>query len=73
MNDSSARSSSDSLVDSVADWLMNQALVGCQPDELLEGCSQRLFSAGIALWRSNLAFSILHPQYSALSYTWYRD
>jgi adenylate cyclase len=63
----------DALIDSVADWLMDRALVGSEPGPLLEGCAQRLVSAGIPLWRAHLAFNTLHPQYRALGYTWYRD
>ena len=73
MNDVGPSKSGEALIDAVADWLMEQALLGCQLGPLVEGCAERLLSAGIPLWRTSLGFNILHPQYNALNYTWFRE
>ena len=61
------------LVDSVAEWLMTQALGETPMEALMEGCCQRLRAAGIPLLRTHLAFRTLHPLFSAVTMTWWRD
>lgn len=61
------------LIDSVADWLMTQALGEAEVEGLLEGCCDRLLAAGIPLWRGYLTFRTLHPLFRAISLTWRRD
>ena len=61
----------DSVVDSVADWLMNQALAGGDtvPDLLL-GCCERLRASGVPVWRANMSYRTLHPQFQGLTIIW---
>jgi len=66
-------SGGNTLVDSVADWLMEQALGTPDVERLLDQCSLRLNAAGIPVWRANIGFQILHPLYRAMSFTWYRE
>jgi len=42
----------NSLIGTVADWLMNQALGTASLEDLLTECSLRLNAAGVPLWRS---------------------
>ena len=62
----------NSLIDAVADWLMDQALGTASLEDLLTECSLRLNAAGVPLWRSAIAFQTLHPLYEAVSLIWYR-
>ena len=67
-------SAGDSLIDTVADWLMAQALVpDAGLDALVSGCCTRLAAAGIPLWRGHVAFRTLHPLFEAMAHTWQRD
>jgi adenylate cyclase len=61
------------LIDTVADWLMTQALAETDIERVAEGCFNRLRAAGIPLWRANIAFNTLHPLVAAVSLSWYRD
>jgi adenylate cyclase len=63
----------NSLVNAIADWLMEQALGSTSAEQLLEQCSLRLDAAGIPLFRTSIGFQILHPLYQAVSLIWYRD
>ena len=60
------------LVDRVADWLMNMALQTTDLETIVEGCCERLSAAGLPLVRIHLSFSMLHPLYSAMGFTWRR-
>ncbi len=61
----------DSVIDSVADWLMTHALTGTRSvPELLQGCCDRLRAGGVPVWRANLSYRTLHPQFQGLSITW---
>jgi adenylate cyclase len=66
-------SQGNSLIDAVADWLMNQALGTAKLEDLLTECSLRLNVAGVPLWRTTIAFQTLHPLYQAVSLIWYRE
>tara|TARA_B100000315_G_scaffold211376_2_gene208120 strand:+ start:736 stop:1995 length:1260 start_codon:yes stop_codon:yes gene_type:complete len=68
-----APSGGNTLVDTVADWLMEQALGTTSVENLLDQCSLRLNAAGIPVWRANIGFQILHPLYHAMSLTWNRE
>ncbi len=61
----------DSVVDSVADWLMAQALAGSNtvPD-LLHGCCERLRASGVPVWRANMSYQTLHPQFQGMTIIW---
>jgi len=51
--------SSAVLIDSVADWLMSQALGEGDVHDIVGGCCDRLLAAGIPLWRGFVSFRIL--------------
>ena len=62
------------LIDTVADWLMDQALMGAPSvEQIVDGCCARLSAAGIPLWRSYVAFRTLHPLLSVVAVDWTRD
>ncbi|WP_417453341.1 adenylate/guanylate cyclase domain-containing protein [Kiloniella sp.] len=60
----------DSLIGSVVDWVMAQALRDTTIEQLFEGCCLRLRSAGLPIARGYIAFRTLHPLYSAVGLTW---
>ena len=60
----------DSLIGSVVDWVMAQALRDTTIEALFEGCCLRLRSAGLPIARGYIAFRTLHPLYSAMGLTW---
>lgn len=64
---------SAALMDSVADWLMSQALGEGDVQDIVGGCCDRLLAAGIPLWRVFVSFRILHPKFASVSIIWRRD
>ncbi|TPK69011.1 adenylate/guanylate cyclase domain-containing protein [Mesorhizobium sp. B2-3-3] len=60
------------LMDKVADWLTQSALAGNDLETLIKGFCERLAAAGLPLKRVHLSFSMLHPLYDALGFTWLR-
>ncbi|TIP82478.1 MAG: adenylate/guanylate cyclase domain-containing protein, partial [Mesorhizobium sp.] len=60
------------LMDKVADWLTQSALAGDALETLVRGFCERLAAAGLPLKRVHLSFSMLHPLYDALGFTWLR-
>jgi adenylate cyclase len=62
----------DSLVSSVAEWLIDQAL--SEPDivEMFEGLCRRLHGIGIPLARARLTWPTLHPLFQAETILWVR-
>jgi adenylate cyclase len=60
------------LMDKVADWLTQSALAGNDLETLVKGFCERLAAAGLPLVRVHLSFSMLHPLYDALGFTWLR-
>lgn len=60
------------LIDTVADWLMAQALGESRVENLVEGCCNRLRAAGIPLWRALLSFRTLHPLFDSVWLIWRR-
>lgn len=63
---------STTLIDKVADWLMNQALEDSELEAVVRGCCDRISAAGVPLARANFSFSVLHPLYRAMGFTWLR-
>ncbi len=63
---------SETLINELADWLKKAALRGEDLDTLCAGTFERLSAAGMPLLRANVGFSVLHPLYDALSFTWRR-
>ena len=64
---------SPTLVDGVAAWLKESALKGADLESIATETCERLAAVGIPLVRVHLTFSMLHPLYNALSFTWQRN
>jgi adenylate cyclase len=60
------------LLDRVADWLTQSALAGEDLETIVRGLCERLAAAGLPMRRVHLSFSMLHPLYDALGFTWER-
>lgn len=63
---------SESLIERVSHWLQQSALRGSDLEALVHGLCERLAAAGVPLLRVHLSFSMLHPLYDALGFTWIR-
>ncbi|MGH6932906.1 MAG: adenylate/guanylate cyclase domain-containing protein, partial [Dongiaceae bacterium] len=63
---------SASLVQRAADWLTAQALADSDLQTVVRGCYDRLYAAGVPIARGHMTFSMLHPLYRAVGYTWRR-
>jgi len=63
---------SESLIERVSLWLQQSALKGTDLETLVHGLCERLAAAGVPLLRVHLSFSMLHPLYDALGFTWVR-
>jgi adenylate cyclase len=61
------------LMDKVADWLSHSSLAGDDLEVMVRGFCERLAAAGLPLVRVHLSFSMLHPLYDALGFTWERS
>ena len=60
------------LMEKVADWLTHSSLAGDELEAMVRGVCERLAAAGLPLVRVHLSFSMLHPLYDALGFTWER-
>ncbi|ATU95910.1 adenylate/guanylate cyclase domain-containing protein (plasmid) [Phyllobacterium zundukense] len=60
------------LLDKVADWLTQSSLAGDNLETIVRGFCERIAAAGLPIARVNLSFSMLHPLYDALGFTWKR-
>lgn len=67
-----ASAASRALVERAADWLMAEALKDAELESIVRGCCERLHAAGVPIARVQLSFSMLHPLYQAVGYTWRR-
>ena len=63
---------SETLIDGVSAWLRQSALKGADLETIVTETCERLAAVGIPLVRVHLSFSMLHPLYDALSFTWQR-
>jgi adenylate cyclase len=61
------------LIDATADWLMTQALGDTGMEQLVEGCCQRLWAAGVPLGRAMIGYRTLHPLFTGVAHIWRRD
>ena len=61
------------LLDKVADWLTQSSLAGDNLETIVQGFCERIAAAGLPIARVNLSFSMLHPLYDALGFTWKRS
>ena len=59
------------LIDSLADWLVGQALRDAPLDTIYEGTCTQLYAAGIPVTRGQVAFRVLHPLFDAQSLRWH--
>lgn len=73
MSESQRPAASGILIDSIANWLMQEALAERDLEPVVTSCCERLQAAGIPLRRAYFAFSVLHPLYAAIGITWMRD
>jgi len=60
------------LMDKVADWLTQSSLQGDDLETLMRGFCERLAATGLPVSRVHVTFSMLHPLYDALGFTWER-
>ena len=67
-----ASAASRTLVDRAADWLMAQTLRDADLEAIVRGSCERLHGAGVPLARVQFSFSVLHPLYRGVGYTWRR-
>lgn len=63
---------SSHLLDRVSNWLKHAALNGDTLENIVTGFCERLAASGMPLRRIHLSFSMLHPLYDALGFTWVR-
>ena len=63
---------SPALIERVSKWLKQTALNGADLDTIVEGFCERMAASGLPLVRVHLSFSMLHPLYDALGFTWQR-
>ena len=60
------------LMDRVADWLTQSSLADDDLETMIRGFCERLAATGLPLARVHMTFSMLHPLYDALGFTWER-
>ncbi|MGI9394078.1 MAG: adenylate/guanylate cyclase domain-containing protein [Boseongicola sp.] len=63
---------SKTLIDGVSAWLKEEAMKAPDLEAIVTETCDRLSAIGIPLIRVHLSFSMLHPLYDALSFTWVR-
>lgn len=63
---------SPTLIEGVASWLKQSALNDADLETIARETCERLAAVGIPLVRVHLSFSMLHPLYTALSFSWQR-
>ncbi|MEJ1157621.1 adenylate/guanylate cyclase domain-containing protein [Prosthecomicrobium sp. N25] len=68
----SKRGESPVLVAKLSEWLMRSSLQGLDLESLVRGFCDRIYAAGLPVDRINLTFSMLHPLYRAMGFTWRR-
>jgi adenylate cyclase len=56
----------------VTEWLFEQTLEDLDLPSLVAGCCERLWAAGVPMWRFNASLPTLHPLYVATSMRWVR-
>ena len=61
------------LIDSLADWLISQALRDTPLEDIYGGTCRQLYAAGIPVARGHVAFRVLHPLFQAQSLRWERN
>jgi adenylate cyclase len=64
------RGESSVLIRKLSEWLMRSSLQGLDLENLVRGFCDRVYAAGLPVSRINLTFSMLHPLYRAMGFTW---
>ena len=59
------------MIETVSDWLLEQSLLAPPIDRLVPALADQVRAAGIPVDRIHLATNILHPQFTAISFTWW--
>ncbi|MEO1249189.1 MAG: hypothetical protein AAFW76_05040, partial [Pseudomonadota bacterium] len=57
----------------IGQWLAEMALQAAPFDDLMTGFMERLADIGFTISRFHLSGSTLHPEFVAISHTWWRD
>ncbi|MFK0684511.1 adenylate/guanylate cyclase domain-containing protein [Ochrobactrum sp. BD67] len=60
------------LLDKAAEWLTRSSMAGETLQTILLGFCERLAAAGLPVARAHMTFSMLHPLYDAVGFTWHR-
>lgn len=60
------------LLDQATDWLARAAMAGETLETIVRGYCERITAAGLPLARAHLSFSMLHPLYDGVGFTWHR-
>jgi adenylate cyclase len=63
---------SPTLIEGVSSWLKQSTLNNTDLETIVRETCERLAAVGIPLVRVHLSFSMLHPLYTSLSFTWRR-
>ena len=58
-------------VDTIRNWLLEQSLLAPPVERLVPALADQLRSAGLPVDRLHVATNILHPQFNAVSVTWW--
>lgn len=72
MNTASRSAASRTLLKLATQWLMDQALAETSLKDVVNGLCERLLAAGVPIARAHVSFSVLHPLYRSIGYTWWR-
>lgn len=71
-HDSSAPDADGHISSPFVDWLLREAWLIEDPQDLTRQIAERLVEAGVAIRRLNTLFWALHPEYAGVSYLWRR-
>ncbi len=63
---------SRTLLKRTSQWLMDQALGEPSLEDVVKGLCERLLAAGVPISRAHVSFSVLHPLFRSIGYTWWR-
>ncbi len=61
------------LLDKATEWLTRSSMAGETLQTILLGFCERLAAAGLPVARAHMTFSMLHPLYDAVGFTWHRS
>lgn len=61
------------MIETVADWLTDQALADMEVDVMVDGLCDRLHAVGVPIWRAHITYRTIHPLHGSRSVTWHRE